>query len=282
MKLLFRCGAFVFILALVVACGDNTHTGDEEPLARVFDKYLYPSDLQGIMQADMTKEDSVLMEAYIENWAKKNLMLKVAEKNIPKDVDIAQMLADYKASIIQHYYEENLVAQRLDSVVSQKEIQAFYEATKDDHILEETIARCYFIKLPTNSPNKEDLKKWWKMKESLDFAEMKGYAETYAQMYILEDSSWVAKEDLAAHLPDGTFNQGNFGSGQSFDFEKKGYWYLLNIKEIKSKGQLAPVAYVRDKAIRFILHKRKIALIENMATEMYVRELNKKNVTIYK
>ena len=208
-------------------------------------------------------------------------MLKVAEKNTPKDVDLDKILAEYKASLVQHYYEKSLSEQLLDSLVSDTEIQTFYEATKDEHILKDAIARCFFITLPINTINKDDVKGWWKMDKDLDYAKLKEYSEKYAITYILEDSSWISKKDLAAQLPSGTLNQG-LSKGKGFNIEKDGIWYLLNIKEVVAKGQQAPVSFVRDKAIRYILHKRKIELVENIASEMYQRELNKKNVIIYK
>jgi hypothetical protein len=279
---MFRYIFFIGVVMVIGACGRGHKPSNEEPLAKVYDKFLYPSDLKGIIQANMSKEDSILVVGtFIENWAKKNLMLKVAEKNIPKDIDLDAILAEYKASLVQHYYEKSLSERLLDSLVSDVEIQTFYEATKDEHVLKDAIARCFFITLPINAVKKEDVKKWWKMENNLDYAKLKEYCETYAINYSLEDSSWVNQKDLAAQLPDGTLSQG-LSKGQSLNIEKEGVWYLLKVKEVMSKGQQAPVSYVRDKAIRYILHKRKIELVDNIAAEMYQRELNKKNVIIYK
>jgi len=140
---------FIGIAVLIGACGNGNKSKGEEPLAKVYDKVLYPSDMKGIIQPNMSTEDSILVVGtFIENWAKKNLMLKMAEKNIPKDVDLDAILAEYKASLVQHYYEKTLSEQLLDSLVSDTEIQAFYEATKDEHILKDVIVRCFFITLP--------------------------------------------------------------------------------------------------------------------------------------
>ena len=273
---------FIGIIVLIGACGSNQKQKNEQPLAKVYDKALYPSDLNGIIQPNMSKEDSILVVGtFIENWAKKNLMLKIAEKNIPKDIDLDEIMAEYKASLVQHYYEKSLSERLLDSLVSDTEIQAFYEKTKDEHVLKDAIARCFFITLPINAVNKDDVKKWWKMDDNLDYAKLKEYCDKYAINYILEDSSWISKNDLAAQLPSGTLNQG-LSKGKTLNVEKDGIWYLLSVKETVGKGQQAPVSYIRDKAIRYILHKRKIELVENMASEMYQRELNKKNVIIYK
>lgn len=273
---------FIGMVVLMAACGGEKKATKEEPLAKVYDEFLYPSDLKGIVQPGMPTEDSIhVVGTFIENWAKQNLMEKVAEKNIPKDVDIDKIIEDYRASLIEHYYEKSLTEKLLDSLVDEAEIRAFYETTKEEHVLKNTIVRCYFVSFPANILEKEDVKTWWKMEKDLDFAKLKEYADQYAIKYILQDSSWIRRDYLAAQFMDDAFNQGDITKGKKINTEKEGIWYLLDVKDVIPAGQLAPVSYIREKAIKYILHKRKIELVENLASEMYKRELNKKNVIIY-
>ncbi len=273
---------FIAILVLAAACGGEKKTTKEKPLAKVYDEVLYPSDLKGIIQPNMSTEDSILVVGtFIENWAKQNLMKKVAERNVPKNVNIDEIIENYRASLIQHYYEKSLTEKLLDSLVDESEINAFYETTKEEHILKNAIVRCYFVSFPSNTLEKESIKSWWKMEKDLDFAKLKEHCEAHAIKYILEDSSWIRRDLLAAQFMDGAFNQGDITRGKKINTEKEGIWYLLEVKDVIPAGKLAPVSYVRDKAIKYILHKRKIELVENLASEMYKRELNKKNVIIY-
>ncbi len=270
------------MVIFATACGNKAGKKGEKPLVKVYDNYLYPSDLKGIYQKGMSKEDSiVVVGTYIENWAKKNLMLKIAEENISRDSEIDRMVEEYRKTLIQHRYEQNLVEQRLDSVISQNEIDTFYQKTKNEYKLKQDIVRCYFIKVPINSPDKDKLKKWWKKKDPLDYAQMKDYCERYAQMFILEDSTWIHKKDLAAQFPKNTFSQEKLSVGKEWSFEKSGSLYLLRVFDIARKGKNEPVAYASKKIKGYILHKRKIELLKQLASEMYQRELNKKNVIIY-
>ena len=52
---MFRYIFFIGIVVLIGACGGNSNSKDEEPLAKVYDKILYPSDLKGIIQPKLAK-----------------------------------------------------------------------------------------------------------------------------------------------------------------------------------------------------------------------------------
>lgn len=278
-----RWTIFIVMISIIwSACGKQDAPNSEKPLAKVYDKYLYPSDLKGIFDANMTKEDSSQrIQAFIDSWAKEHLMVRVAEENIPTDVDINKMVEDYRESIVKYHYERNLVAKRLDSLVSNTEIQAHYQKTKGDYILKHDIVQCYFLQIPSNSPNKEKLKEWWKMKDPIDYAKVKDYAAKYAHVFILEDSTWIRAKDLAAQFPQNSLSEGSLTKGKEVSMNKKGYRFLLRVNKVFKKGQQAPVSYVKRKIIDYLLHQRKLELIKNMSNEMYQRELNKQNVVIY-
>ena len=236
--------------SLAMSCKEEAPKPEEPPLARVYDQYLYPSDLPMQLGDNATKDDTVRVGAFIDNWAQNKLMVRIAQDNIPNDANIEQKVQAYRASLIQHYYEQALVSQKLDSVVTNEEITAFYNQTKEEHILKESIARCYFMKIPTTAPNIEEVKTWWQMKDPLDIERLRDYCANFAQFYILEDSSWVNKSDLAAQLPDNTFSQGVFQSGKTWTSTKDEVLYFLKINDIISSGKIAPQSYVKEKAIR--------------------------------
>jgi hypothetical protein len=57
-----------------------------KPIARVYDKYLYPSDLKG-MAANSSKIDSFnMVNMYVQDWIKTNLMVHKAKENLPKEL----------------------------------------------------------------------------------------------------------------------------------------------------------------------------------------------------
>ena len=54
----------------------------------MYDVYLYPSDIEGIVPKGTSNEDSLLLvQSYIENWVRQTLLIKQAEENVDIDLE---------------------------------------------------------------------------------------------------------------------------------------------------------------------------------------------------
>ena len=62
--------------------GKNEEKKDSEPIVKVFDHYLYSSDIEGLVSNGTSYEDSInIVDAYINNWIQDKLMLYYARNN---------------------------------------------------------------------------------------------------------------------------------------------------------------------------------------------------------
>jgi hypothetical protein len=270
------------LILLLFGCGEEVVSSTEKPLATVFEKSLYPSDIEGLVGKNVSVKDSALLvNSYIENWAREQLITAIAEQNIPADLDVDQLVDDYRKSLIRHTYERKLVEQRLDSAITETEIEAYYEGAKDQYQLEETVVRGYFIKLLEEAPQQDSLAVWWKMKSDYDKEKLVEYCRSYADKFLIQDSTWVSADYLAAEFPVASLSEGNLVNGYQVNTKNDGYLYFVKLNKVVKKGKTAPLSYVREKIVRIILRKRKFELLENMTEVFYKRELQKKNVMIF-
>lgn len=274
---------YSFICCCITAlwsCSKEEVNTTEKPLATVFDKSLYPSDVRGIVGPGISAKDStMLVNSFIENWAKEQLIIAIAEQNIPDDLDVEKLVEDYRLSLIRYSYEQKLVEQRLDSVVTDVEIQRYYESALDQYQLDKTIVQGKFIKLPVDAPEQDTLKKWWKnpVENRQNLAE---YCRIYADKFLVEDSIWIDVDYLAAEFPISSLKEGSIKSGLSTSTSNDDFVYYIKVDRVVRQGQIAPLSYVKNKIVKVILRKRKFELLDNMTDELYKRELDKKNVVI--
>ncbi len=282
-KLLNNLTKFIIILSCVfavVACGKPNKGKPEKPLATVFGKSLYPSDIEGIGAGISAKDSALLVNSYIENWAKEQLVMAIAEQNIPDDLDVNKLVEDYRKSLIRYTYEQKLVEQRMDSVVTDKEIEQYYRSALDQYQLDKTIVNGYFVKLSKDAPEQDSLKSWWKMTTTSDKQKLTDYCRTYADKFLIEDSIWVSVDYLAAEFPVSTLKEGSVSSSLTTVVNTTDYIYLIRVNKVVRQGEVAPISYVKDKIEKIILRKRKFELLDNMINELYQRELERKNVII--
>jgi hypothetical protein len=283
MKWLHLSLASILIGLLVFSCqpAREDSARQQVELAKVYNKTLYLSDLEGIIPGATTSEDSsVIIKAYIERWIRDASMMHEAERNVPKDLNIDKLVRDYRASLIVHNYEKLLIEQYLDSLVNQTELLEFYEKNKEQYRLENPIVRCRFAKIPADADELDKMEKWWESEDNEDFRLLVSYCDTYAAMHLLEDSTWYQWPAIAIQWPDESFNPEKAKLNQTITRKGDTFVYFLKISEVVPAGEVPPLSYAADQAKKVILHKRKMKLLDEKKEEIYERALRKNEIKV--
>lgn len=251
-------------------------------LAQAFNKTLYLSELAGMVPESSSPEDSsLIVNAYIEKWVRENLLMHEAEKNVPHDLNIDELVRDYRASLIRHNYEKLLVELQLDSMVNDSELNAYYEENKTQYRLKNMILRAYLIKVPVDIEGLPDLEDLWKSNDPEDYKKLVDFCSNNAVVYMLNDSLWYDLPDITFHLPKNYLTAYNAYPNRDYNTSDDNFRYFLRIFETMPEEEFPPLSYIEDQARKVILHKRKIKLLEEKKEEMYERELRRNNVKIY-
>ncbi len=269
---------------IFTACKNfNQPIGSNKPLAAVYNKSLYLSDMEGMFPENASKTDSLqIINAYVDRWIRDNIIMIEAERNVPKDLNIDELLKKYRESLILNSYEEQLTKTDLETKISEEELKDFYEKNKEQYQLQTPIVRCYFMKIPKPTPQSDSIQKWWNSpKSNENLKKMQDYARKSAKNYILEDSIWTRADDIVKMLPKGTLSGDNIDSGKELTMKDDDFQYYLRILGVINQKEIAPFSYIKEQASKFILHQRKIQLIEKKKQEMYDLEMKKNNVKIY-
>ncbi len=263
-------------------CGKgNTGKDQDTLLAQVYNKNLYLSELDKSMWQGTTKEDSALVvSAAVQRWVQEQLMMYEAERNIPKDSDIDELVRNYRASLIRFNFEEQTLGAGLDSVVRGDDLLRYYDDHKDQFQLESTILKCQILKLRPNAPQNE-INKLWGTKSESERARLEGFAKQWALISLLDREKWYKLEEVAAILPKGTLTSDNIGSRREGSLSDDGHRYYYKVLDVKQGSSLAPFDYVKDQATKMILHKRKSDFIEKWKADLYQKEIKRENVKIF-
>jgi hypothetical protein len=227
------------------------------------------------------EDSSLIVNAYIEKWVRENLLMHEAEKNVPHDLNIDELVRDYRASLIRHNYEKLLVELQLDSTITSEELNNYYEENKDQYRLKNMILRCFLIKLPKDVEDLSTLQQLWKSSDEEDYKTLVDYCRSFANVYMLDDSLWYDLPEVTLHLPKNYLTASNSYPNRDYNTMDDNFRYFLRIFETVPAKEYPPPSYIQDQATKVILHKRKIKLLEEKKEEMYERELRRNNVKIY-
>lgn len=280
--LFFIIGGGLMLLLGLTACSSGEPNPENRLLAKVNNKTLYLSDMDGMFPPGTRPEDSTLIiDAFTQRWIREAVLLDEAERNIPSDLNIDKLVRDYRASLIKHNYEKILVEELLDSTIAEAELKEFYEKNKEQYQLETPIVRCFFIKVPLPVPKQDELRSIWNDKDPARLKDLVAYCSQYAVAHLLEDSTWYDMEDIAVELPPGTLTPSNIDSKREFTQQDNEFQYFFRLFELKNRKDIAPLSYIEDQARKVILHKRKLELLKSTRETMLEREMRRKNVEIY-
>ena len=231
----------------------------------------------------MSSEDSALIiNAYTERWVREAVMMHEAERNIPQDLDIDELVQDYRASLILHNYEKKLVEQLLDSTILDNDLKTFYDKNKEQYKLKEPVLRCRLIKIDQSAPDIGQLDNWWSDNETEDRATIMEYLNEYSELHLLNDSTWYKLSEIAPFWVGGNLRANQLPGNQPIVRSDGTFKYYLKVNEVIPAEQQLPISYVKNQAKKVILHKRKMELLDKTKEDMYDEALRKNAVKIFR
>lgn len=272
------------LLILLTSCTTFFKKKTERVLARVEKEYLYESDLKGIIPAGTPAKDSLeLTRNFIENWVRQKLMIHQAVSNLNKDqMDFTRQLEDYKNSLIIFAYENALVSQKLDTVIPDAEARNYYDANPQNFLLKENIIRLQYVKLPLNSSFLKQFKKLLTSDRAEDRGQLEDLCTRGAIGYFLDDQRWLYFSEITKQLPLRTDNPEEIlKTNRVVEIKDSVYQYLVRIKEVLLKENLAPFELEKQRIRDILLNKRKIELINKMQEDVYSKALQKNDFEIF-
>ncbi len=276
----------ILLLLSSVACKNESPTDETVPqpilLAQVFNYKLYFSDIQDLIQGYENERDSILqVRALTEHWVRDRLILVEAEKNFPKEVNMEKLLEDYRQSLLQHFFEQKTIEERLDTLITEADLLAYYEDNKELHRLPSGILRGFYFKIRRPVSKKDIILKRWKDFPLKNFEEVLNYASQHAVTNWPDSTEWHELKMVTQLFPQGTLSPGAIRSNQSILKEDRDYIYLLFPLEVYQENDVAPLDRIGEHAARFILHQRELELLEKIKEEIYNRDIQNVRVKIY-
>ncbi len=276
---------FLFIVTSIVSCSSKDNEDENrKALARVNDAYLYQDDIQNIVPKGTSAKDSIeLVKKFIDNWVRETLVIQKAEDNLDEaQKNVEKQLAAYRNSLITYTYEKELVKQKLDTTVTNEEIEQYYNNNKSNFELKDNIIKVIYVKVNKKAPGINKLEKWYKSDNAKDKQQLTDYCHQFAENFYLDENSWLLFDDLLKEIPIQTYNKELFlQNNRLVEVNDSLYNYYLNIKGFKIRNSISPLSFEKDNIKNIILNKRKLQLVTKMKEDIYNDALNSKDIEIY-
>lgn len=274
----------ILILTLLNSC-NNWIQVNEEVVARIGTSYLYKKDLVDIIKTPISKSDSLLkLNSFIDNWARKQLILQQAKIILPEStlIELETMIEDYRDDLFINSYRKAVINKNLDTIINYSEINMFLNNNKEIFRLKAPLFKVRYIHVPPYNVDKEKIKLSFQRFNYDDRVFLDSLSYQFST-YLLSDSLWINKSNLISKVS--FLNQNNFDrlikKSKFYSIEDTLGVYLFFIKDLLKEGELAPNEIFTSKIKNIILNKRKQELIKQFEKDILQDAIKSKTFEKY-
>lgn len=275
----------LIVLPLLTSCrAISSFLANDEVVAQVGQEKLYRGDLDKVIPRGLEHEDSVRMaRQYINSWASDRVFLKIAEQQLSKvEKDVSHELEDYRKSLLKYRYEQLYVNERLDTTVSNENVEDYYQAHMDNFILDRPILKARFLNIAADSPSLKPIRKKMSSSEASDVMEADSLAFSSAIKFTTWSDQWIDAAVLAReYVMDYADVLSRMNKGWIENVDTAGYMRLTFVTEMIQKGKVAPLEFCQEKIKDIIISSRKQSLIMNLEQDLLKDALDNGQYIIY-
>jgi len=272
----------ILITILLSSCNELTSIKNDKLVSRVGENYLYESEIPDF---SLYQDSLIRKKVFIDSWAREKILFDLSLVNLDQKsiINLDELIERYKRDLYINSYKDILINSMVDSIISDSEIDEYYDENLNKFKLNEDLIKFRFVKIPLDNINLNKIRNGLIRYSSFDMELIDSLSFQLAS-YNLNDSLWITKRDF--------FNQVDFVNYENQKkYVKKGkliskrdsmYVNLLFINDILQANSVAPRSYLTDRIKSTIYNNRKILLIKELNKEIINDAIKSKKYELYK
>ena len=241
-------------------------------MAKIDDKVYLLRDLKSQLPVGMTKPDSLArVNDILTRWVKKELLLKMAEQNLDESQrDLSRELEEYRNSILIHRYQQQLLNQKLDTILTPADIRSYYDNNPEKFSLGNTIVKAVYVEIPKAVAKIDQVKNWMHENSTRSMSELESYSFQYASKFDHFNNDWIDFSSILGHIP-GVNEEPEqlLRRSKYLQFSDLNSYYCILINDYILAGEKAPFDFVKDRIESLILNTRKMEFLQDLENNIY-------------
>jgi len=278
-----KLAGILFLVLVMLGC-QNQKTAIRIPVAEVGKKILYYDQIPQMITENLYGDSIVMVQNYINRWAKQELLLMRAEANLSQSArdEIESQIEETRANLLIYQYQRQLMQERMDTTVSETNLEKYYASNENSFLLTSNIVKALFIKIPTSTPNISRIKYLARSNDQKDMQELERLCYNLAERFDDFNENWISVDRLLAELPNVIIgNEESFLRRNFYETEDSLSIYLIAIKDYRLRSSLAPYEYVKEDIRRLIMNLRRFEFIQSLENGIYNNALKENYFKVY-
>lgn len=281
MNKILSIGLLLFVL---VGCRYLKKSEPEgQPVARVFEKYLYSSDLKGVVSRGTSSKDSTeVVKNYISNWIRQELLVHHAETNLSDEQkDFTDELEAYRRSLVIYKFETEYIKQKFDTIIPENDIRKYYNDNIDNFKLRENICKAVWARFSNTYPE-ASLNKIQQLFKKGSIDKLEEACSGKAINYDVSNANWVYFNDLIQQVPIRTDDPDNYLRTHTYtELRDSTNIYLIRFTKVQNHEATSPLEFERENIRSLLLNNRRLKVLDNLERDLFDRAGKNKDFEIF-
>ena len=287
-------GVAFLVAAVLWGCGQwvtrDVAFGEDEA-AKAFDEVMTWDSLSAVVPDDLSLEDSAAYaERVLQSWMREQVMLDAARTHLQDELpSLEQALEAYRRSLLVNTYETRYVESRLDTDVSEAEIETYHAQHPELFNLHDHAVRALFLRMPDPKQSAESaggkwakkddrawkkerdqVKRWLTEADSSSIPALERWCIEQGAVHSLDHETWWSMGELVDEVPLSLYRvEDQIQRTSPLSFNEDGQVYFVRFLEHGLKGKTAPLEVVRDQIVELVLQSRRQKLREALRDTLY-------------
>ena len=264
------------------SCSNFSNNDSNNLIARAGENFLYEDDLPNYVSSD---DSLIKISNFIETWAKEKVLYDLSIINLSqlKRAQIDKLVDNYRVDLYINSYKDLIVNSRIDSIVTNEQIDSFYSMNSNNFKLNENLVKYRYIKVPDDNININRIRRYIVRMNEQDRYFLDSLNFQFADLK-LDDSIWFTERDVIASI--NFIDQSNkskyFIKDRLFKIDESNYTNFFIVDEILKSGNIPPKSYLYDRIKATIINQRKLDILKSINKEILNDALKSRKYEVYK
>ncbi|WP_103864333.1 peptidyl-prolyl cis-trans isomerase [Aquimarina sp. I32.4] len=273
----------LFIIA--TSCQKFKNNSKKQTIARVNDAYLYKEEIKDLVPKNASEQDSAnIVNSYIKTWATRQLFIDKAKLNLTEEElkEFEDLVESYQSTLYINAYKNAVIKKSINMEITEQDLQSYYDQNLKNFNLNQEIVKLRYLHLPPDYENIVATQQQLNRFKEEDVEELESKKLEFLT-YSLNDSVWIELDQVLHKIP-------ILKKQDKVKFLKKGKYiqlsdstgvYMVKMKEVLRRSEVAPLEYIKPTIRQIILNKRKLELIKKIEKDITRDAVENKQFEVY-
>jgi hypothetical protein len=271
--------AFWAIGMLLYGCQGRTGEPNQTEIARYGDEILTLNQI-GVPQ-NISQQDSIdFIKRKVNEWIVRQALAEKAFENID-DKSLENKVIEYKKTLYIHQYKQKLVEQKVDTMVSIRQIEEYFNKFGEEFRLSFPLVKAWVIMIPVSMTNQEGFLKYLRSDDENIVGDLKELCFQSAR-YFNFNTNWRTLPSVLseASLTIQSISGDNLAKGKIFQFKRNEMEVFVKIIDLLKAGDKPPLESVTYQIKEIIVQKRKEQFLNRLENDLLQNSKNQSKAII--